>query len=364
MKRTLLIALIFISLKSYSQSKLPQSAINEYANQVYYHSNYGTDAFKAFFYRGMMVQGYHEKYKIDMGIENLISDYKFREASFKAWYQLTGSNKNLLYENLKSIGISASSANALVNYIISKRELEIIKQKELERKQDIISEKEQIIEQQKQEIIRKKQEAARREKERTLQSKIYDLSAFDHSEYVKYKDLLISDLKLYIKNKPIESNLKVHDTYKYIFSNREFNVSEFTENISSVNNQNPLLFSSFKIKAVPNKQIDDVQVPVKFEVSDINLDFVEGITTLKIKGNEKVKFLNDEMDDMSKKTLLENLHTFRKGTYKVTYRFGKINDDSLNQLEQILTKKPNNYSWLIYPLLIGGIIGANQLGIL
>lgn len=358
MKKTVLLILLFLSSQGYAQTKLPQLVINEYANQCYYHSKYGTDAFRAFFYRGMQGQGYYSISAIDIGIENLKTDHEFREASFRAWYQFTGSNENFLYENLKGIGIRASSANILTNYIITKSELEYSKQKEAERKQEIAQEKKQKIEEQKQEIVRKKLEAERIEKEKRLQSRVYDLATTNDKEYAKYKGVLISELKSYIKNKPIENNNKISDLYTYTFTNQVNNIVVYTEKISSTNNSS--LFNSFKIQTPPNLQLENISIPIKFTVSDINLELREGTTKIKIKGGQKVKFLDKNANNLDKKLLKDSLDSFSKGTYLIKYRFGKINNDSLNEVEELLIKKPNN-SWLIYPLLGGLLVGVAYL---
>ncbi len=340
MKRILLITLLFISIKGSSQSKLPQSAINDYSEQVYYHYNYGTDAFKVFFFRGMRNMGYHESYRIDMGIENIANDYKFREASFKAWYKFLAPNSNHLYLNLRSIEISPTNAHIIAEYIMKKYGSE-------DRRQRTEKEKQEKVDQ----LNREKQEKIKTEKVKLLRSEIYNLSDLNHEGYLRYKDSLINKITYIIKNHSSTEHQDFKSIYSYNFSNLPGEINLYTEELVLKNGNKINFLNSFKIKDPPIDFKDDIQVPITFNASDININFKNGITQIKFK-KSKITFKDETLDSQTKDFIKSNFDGVENGIYEVDYVFGNVNEKNFDMLKQKFIKKSG--SWILQTGLIAG----------
>lgn len=132
MKKMLLIIITLIILtNAYSQKKLSQVAINDFAVNSYWkykHENNGN--FNAFINTTLSRDGYSYS-DIAVIMENLKTNEKGRESVFKAIYQVSGNYKEGLFNALYAMKLDAKNAKEISEYIYQKHAIkESIKVKE------------------------------------------------------------------------------------------------------------------------------------------------------------------------------------------------------------------------------------------
>lgn len=113
------IGLFFIlSSQLFAQTSIPKLVINDYATASYGEYKYGNGNLRAMMQLRLRVFGY-DRISVEVQMEKLGIDSKFLNATFQVWYNEFQS-KERLFENLASIGMKASNAEILADYIINK----------------------------------------------------------------------------------------------------------------------------------------------------------------------------------------------------------------------------------------------------
>ena len=112
---TSLLSILFLN--TFAQTALPKSVINNFDASAYEDYKYGSRNITNAFIRELSNNGY-DLTQAEIGIENLTTNLKVREAYFKFWYKMVDGSSNYLLPNLISFGMSPNNAKILTAYII------------------------------------------------------------------------------------------------------------------------------------------------------------------------------------------------------------------------------------------------------
>ena len=120
MKKTLLLfVVLFFGISGYSQSDIPKDISNEFGYAFIDNYKYGNGNTRVFVMNNLQRKGYNQ-IDIDVIVESIISNKKNREIVLQVFADFF-SNREYLYANLRSLGISAASSKYLTDYILNKK---------------------------------------------------------------------------------------------------------------------------------------------------------------------------------------------------------------------------------------------------
>jgi hypothetical protein len=111
---------LFVGLHSYCQIKLSPEVINDFSFSYYYQykfQNNGSVRACAFLAGRRIGYGLVD---IEVAVENMTKDNKFREELYKIIFELYKGDKEFLTLNLISIGMKATNAKKLSQYVFAK----------------------------------------------------------------------------------------------------------------------------------------------------------------------------------------------------------------------------------------------------
>ncbi|RZJ49278.1 MAG: hypothetical protein EOO44_18570 [Flavobacterium sp.] len=157
---------------------------------------------------GMTRFGYLDRANIAVGMENLSKNVAFREKTFNVLYTEIGSNSTYLFQNLVSLGISATSSREISNYIIEKFGA-------VERKLRLEEEKRQVLQQKNDYQVAKKEFSSLLAKYQSGEL-IFDSSASGTSAF-EYSNLLPeSETQLLLNTKRIKISFSKDSLIKFL----------------------------------------------------------------------------------------------------------------------------------------------------
>lgn len=359
MKKLLLLIIVStISLTVLGQSKLNQNAINEYCYYINQQFNYGNDGMKSLIYVSVRERMPSASLaEIEIAIENMKTNVSVREASLKYWTKVAP-NEDLLYANLKSIGISAVSSNTLAKYIISKYGYnpENNEPNKIKTKGEIALEKRKILEEE--EAERKQKEVEKKQKlEEERINKIRSITYLpDSITYKSYKETALKYLKQTISRFKTNENVDVEAEYEYSFMNYPNSIELSTEKVVLTRGKDLGIFRTFRTYMQPSYLVEGVYVPVQFKVSNISVKYCSGITQIKLK-KDKIEYADANLSEHIKNFISQNFKETENGIYEVKYTFGNLNDLNINSFDQKFIKKSG--SWLLKSGLIAGSLLLN-----
>lgn len=116
-----IITLSFFSItKSYSQTEIPKEINDEFAFSIIDNYLYGNGNTKLFIRQKLVRKGY-KPMEIDVLVESIHNNSKNRNIILEVFYEYFGSNRESLYMNLKSLGMSATASKCFTDYIIGEK---------------------------------------------------------------------------------------------------------------------------------------------------------------------------------------------------------------------------------------------------
>jgi hypothetical protein len=122
MTKVFLVATLLILVQSvYGQNKqLPQAVRKDFCKTASYNYKYGTDAFKVWMMTSARNIGYNSLIDIEIAIENICENKKLQDAFFQNVLNI-GGGRDFVFMQFHSIGMSATNANILTNYLLDNR---------------------------------------------------------------------------------------------------------------------------------------------------------------------------------------------------------------------------------------------------
>lgn len=116
---TIVITLLIIA-KANSQSDIPKKISDEFAYSVNYNYKYGNGNTRLYILEMLRRKGY-KPMDADVLVESIADNSKNRNLILEVFHNLSGGDKEFLYANLYSLGISATSSKYLAEFIIAKK---------------------------------------------------------------------------------------------------------------------------------------------------------------------------------------------------------------------------------------------------
>ena len=114
------LVLILACLDVNAQIKLPTNINNEFASILIDNYNYRYSNTKIFIIQKLQRRGM-KPMDIDVLVESIAENSKNRNIIFEIFKEYFGNNKENLYMNLKSLGISATTSKYLTDYILEEK---------------------------------------------------------------------------------------------------------------------------------------------------------------------------------------------------------------------------------------------------
>lgn len=360
MKYTLLLAIwLFHSNVVHAQSdQLPQSVINDYAYNLYSSYKYNDDVKATMYHMLRRIDPRLSMIDIEVGMESLVSDKNFREATFKVWTDRYGTNRDLLIAQFTGLGMSARNASILIEYIvkpIEKRRAEERKQREIEaEKQRIRDEAEdKRREQERQRLIAK---------ENRLREKTYNLNEQHNSFNIEsFKQLLLSNLEQQlISKKGLTNEITIEDHYNYFYRDIPSKINSGTGKLTPMNNSKNILPIVSNALPRPLFEVEGIQVPVEIAIDSIKIHYYRGVTEVKMKNN-KVSFKKPVPNKIIQQALTKALKGKPNGRYTVPYALGTIDQHEFGTIEiPEKQEKKKNYTGTLIGL--GVVVAALIFG--
>lgn len=135
-KIIILIFTLFVNIYVYSQKTLPKSVSDDFAYSVFENYKYGNGNIKIILMTKLRQQGY-SMMNVDVLMETINKNVKNRNKVIEAIHSVIGNSEEFMYANLSSIGMSATNAKYMTQYILNEdykvqpteKELEEIKKK-------------------------------------------------------------------------------------------------------------------------------------------------------------------------------------------------------------------------------------------
>ena len=137
-KTTILIFTLFVNIYVYSQKAIPKSVSDDFTYSVFENYKYGNGNIKMLLMTKLRQQGYSPM-NVDVLMETIDKNVKNRNKVIEAIHSVIGDNEEFMYANLSSLGMSATNAKYMTEYILNEdykvqpteKELEEIKNKKL-----------------------------------------------------------------------------------------------------------------------------------------------------------------------------------------------------------------------------------------
>lgn len=138
MKKIILIFTLFVNIYVYSQKALPKSVSDDFTYSVFENYKYGNGNIKMLLMTKLRKQGY-SLMNVDVLMETIDKNVKNRNKVIEAIHSVIGNNEEFMYANLSSLGMSATNAKYMTEYILNEdykvqpteKELEEIKNKKI-----------------------------------------------------------------------------------------------------------------------------------------------------------------------------------------------------------------------------------------
>jgi hypothetical protein len=244
----------------------------------------------------------------------IIANYYFDE-NFEIYYELyLADNK---YATSRSKKVVLSNFNPKIRSQIEKKQVEVFNKQQKQLK----------LEQENQKRIK--------EKEDSIKSTVFDLKTNSYSTYKYFTHDLSLKIKKELSNNdslsfPIISKSKLNKIrftsaynlhYGYLKHNRSIDFDYF-ENIVFISGNNEEI-QSLKNVDLPLIYIDNYKVHTETKFENIKIDFVRGITKVKIKNGEIV-FKKDLPDEDIQEIISRRLINEQNGLYIVKYEVSDI----------------------------------------
>lgn len=112
--------LLFIIVKINAQTKMPKNVNDEFAYSVIENYKYGNGNTRLFIMQKLREKRYSPM-DIDVLVESIWTNTKNRNIILEVFHNYFGKEREYLYANLKSLGISATSSKYLTDYIIEEK---------------------------------------------------------------------------------------------------------------------------------------------------------------------------------------------------------------------------------------------------
>lgn len=91
-----------------------------------------------------------------------------------------------------------------------------------------------------------------------------------------------------------------------------------------------------KVK-LPLISIDGYEVLTKQDVKDLNISYIKGISTVKVKSGQ-VKFKSTEPNVELSNILTEHVKDYNNGTYEISYTISNIENDIMTDIDSSKVK--------------------------
>lgn len=312
-----------------AQTKIPKNINDEFGYNIIMSYRQGQNV-AVLINQGLREKGYGF---MDIGeaVESMIYNTKNRDAILEVFHDYLGSDREYLYMNLVSLGISATSSKYLADYIVQEKykSEKVLREEAAQREREI--EAKRIAE-----IKRKEKEEIERKKRIEITSKVYDLKQFAPDSYKSTFDKQREEIVNYFNNtanfpsfQDLERRSEKFERFKNTYTvyyelekqGNEINQIQQVELIDGIDQNNSLLKSA-SIQ-IPTIKVEGYKVMTKATFENIKVDFTRGITKVKIKGGE-VKFTKFPPEQDIQTLIIDHLKDKPKGKYVVKYEIGNI----------------------------------------
>jgi hypothetical protein len=129
-------------------------------------------------------------------------------------------------------------------------------------------------------------------------------------------------------------------------------IKEITCTSGTTDNQS--LFDAISIR-IPTIEVEGYEVMTEARFENISVDYIKGITLIKIK-NGNVEYLEYAPDDDLIEKFMEKLKNVPKGKYIVKYEYHNIMGDENLKMDVIRENKKFGTGWLLVGLLVFGLL--------
>jgi hypothetical protein len=137
-KIIILIFMLFVNIYVYSQKAIPKSVSDDFTYSVFENYKYGNGNIKMLLMTKLRQQGYSPM-NVDVLMETIDKNVKNRNKVIEAIHSVIGDNEEFMYANLSSLGMSATNAKYMTQYILNEdykvqpteKELQEIKNKKI-----------------------------------------------------------------------------------------------------------------------------------------------------------------------------------------------------------------------------------------
>ena len=136
MKKILSFLILFVNFFVYSQKALPKSVSDDFVYSVFDNYKYGNGNIRMLLISKLGQQGYSPM-NVDVLMETIDKNVKNKNKVIEAIHSVVGNSEEFMYANLSSLGMSATNAKYMTQYILNEdykvqpteKELEEIKNK-------------------------------------------------------------------------------------------------------------------------------------------------------------------------------------------------------------------------------------------